>query len=86
MLPPHHLRTAITLMAFLVLPAFLSGSTGKTHGVQSPGMVYICTGPKAKAYHKTKDCSGLNRCSGNIVAVSQSKAREMGRHPCKKCY
>lgn len=41
--------------------------------------VYICTGPKAAVYHRTNHCSGLNRCSGDIVSVSLSKAKGMGR-------
>ncbi len=45
--------------------------------------VYICTGPKATAYHRTPDCKGLNKCSGNVVKVSRSKAKH--RSPCKIC-
>ncbi|VTY06899.1 Uncharacterised protein [Prevotella melaninogenica] len=49
-------------------------------------VVYICTGPKAETFHKHKDCSGLNKCSGTIKALSISKAKEMGRRACKICY
>lgn len=49
-------------------------------------IVYVCTGPTASTYHKSNRCSGLNRCSGEIVPVSLSKAKQMGRRPCKKCY
>jgi hypothetical protein len=48
--------------------------------------VYICTGPNSKRYHKYYDCRGLGRCSGDIKAVSVSKAQSLGRTPCKVCY
>lgn len=48
--------------------------------------VYICTGPNSKRYHRHSGCSGLDRCSEEIVAVSVSKAQSMGRTPCKLCY
>ena len=54
--------------------------------IEGDGSVYICTGPKAKVYHRTARCSGLNRCSGDIVSVSLEKAKQMGRRACKKCY
>ena len=54
--------------------------------IEGDGSVYICTGPKSKAYHRTDRCSGLNRCSGDIVSVSLEKAKQMGRRACKKCY
>ena len=48
--------------------------------------VYICTGPQSKRFHKTSHCRGLNSCSGDILAVSLSKAKSLGRTPCKWCY
>ena len=48
--------------------------------------VYICTGPNSKRYHKYYDCRGLGRCSGDIKAISVSKAQSLGRTPCKVCY
>lgn len=53
---------------------------------ETAAQVYICTGPKAKAYHKTDRCRGLNRCSGKVVSVSLEKAKQMGRRPCGICY
>ena len=47
---------------------------------------YICTGPQSKRFHKTSHCRGLNSCSGEILAVSISKAQSMRRTPCKWCY
>lgn len=48
--------------------------------------VYICTGPNSKRYHSHSDCRGLGKCSGEIKEVSVSKAKSMGRTPCKWCY
>lgn len=48
--------------------------------------VYICTGPNSKRYHSHSDCRGLGKCSGEIREVSVSKAKSMGRTPCKWCY
>ncbi len=47
--------------------------------------VYICTGPKAVAYHKTKDCKGLSKCSDDVVSVSLEKISKT-RRPFKICY
>jgi hypothetical protein len=48
--------------------------------------VYICKGGSAYTYHKSDRCSGLNRCTHTIVAVSKGDAeRAHRRRPCKKC-
>lgn len=47
--------------------------------------VYICTGPKAQVYHATSKCRGLNRCSGDIKAVSLEDIKK-SRRACKICY
>mgnify|MGYP003522114312 CR=1 FL=1 len=48
--------------------------------------VYICTGPKARVYHKTDECRGLDRCSGDVESVSLEQAKGMGRRECRICY
>lgn len=48
--------------------------------------VYICTGPYSKAYHKTSDCMGLSRCSGDIEGITEDEAIDEGRHKCRFCY
>lgn len=52
---------------------------------QSSTTVYICTSPKAKVYHKYKNCKGLMRCSGDIKAVSLELAKK-SRRACRICY
>lgn len=54
--------------------------------VSSSNRVFICTGPYSKAYHKTSDCMGLSRCSGDIEGVSEDEAIDEGRHKCHFCY
>ena len=48
--------------------------------------VYICTGRTAKRYHKTENCQGLSRCSGEVRKVTIDEAKAMHRTPCHWCY
>ena len=74
---------AISIAAFSIFAA--NPSKVNVNERTSSTTVYICTGPKAKVYHKYKDCKGLNRCSGDIVAISLEKAKKT-RRACKICY
>ena len=47
--------------------------------------VYICTGPNAYAYHKTKTCRGLRHCTGEIKEISLAQAKKENRKACKLC-
>lgn len=82
------LAVASLLLAVPTLVAFSTSYKQKanSNNVHGEPIVYVCTGPTASTYHKSNRCSGLNRCSGEIVPVSLSKAKQMGRRPCKKCY
>ena len=49
--------------------------------------VYICSSPKAYAYHKSKSCRGLNRCSYEIKEIAKSEATgKFKRSACKVCF
>lgn len=48
--------------------------------------VYVCTGPYAKRYHKTKTCGGLRNCSETIVKVTLKEAVADGKTQCQRCY
>lgn len=61
------------------------GFEGDTNVYNHNKTVYICTGPKAKVYHKYKDCRGLRNCSGDIKAVSLEQAKK-SRRACRICY
>lgn len=74
----------LILFFLLVLP--LSVITDQTTAAQKEKTVYICTGPKATTYHKTKDCRGLKKCSGEVKAVTESKAKTDKRSACKICH
>jgi hypothetical protein len=48
--------------------------------------VYICDSRGAYAYHSSKDCRGLNRCSHGILKVTLADAVKVyHRKPCKIC-
>lgn len=75
------------LLAVVVLPCLVSAGMGVVdHHAQADGKVYVCTGPQSKRYHCTPRCKGLHSCSKQVIAVSLSKARSMGRTPCGWCY
>ena len=76
----------VSLLLALPTSGVLGTGTKQNVNVEAGSTVYVCTGPKATTYHKTNHCSGLNRCNGSVVEVSLSKAKQMGRRPCKKCY
>jgi len=71
-------KLTLSLFTILLLSAFSPESPSST--------VYICTGPKAKAYHSISTCRGAKNCSEAIVAVSLAKAKKMGRRECKICW
>lgn len=73
-------------IALLLTPAIETIASQNGKQVYASEQVYICTGPTAKRYHKSANCRGLGRCSGEIIKVSKSKAKSMGKTPCKMCY
>ena len=70
----------ILLAALLYLSPNVSSNSNDT--------VYISKGSSAYAYHMKKSCRALKRCveEGHVITVTLSKAKEMGRRPCKICY
>ena len=76
------------MKALLLTLMLLTGnvSVNNTFHKVDVAYVYICTGPKSKRYHSTKDCNGLNKCSESIEKVTLAKAKEMGRDACGICY
>jgi len=70
----------ILLAALLYLTPNVSSNTSEN--------VYISKGNSAYAYHKKKSCRALKRCNeeGHVISVTLTKAKEMGRRPCKICY
>ena len=70
----------ILLAALLYMTYNVSSNTSEN--------VYISKGNSAYAYHKKKSCRALKRCNeeGHVISVTLTKAKEMGRRPCKICY
>jgi hypothetical protein len=38
------------------------------------GIVYICTGSSAYAFHSYSNCPGLNNCRGSVISIDQTSA------------
>ena len=72
------------LLNYCIVPFLLAVSASSCGS--SDGCVYICTGPYSKTYHKTADCMGLSRCSGDIEGITESEAIDEGRRKCRLCY
>ncbi len=70
----------IIIFCFLVMCLFSFCSAGKNRDA------YICTGPTAYAYHKTNNCKGLRRCTGEIKKISIKQAKKENRKACKLCF
>lgn len=47
--------------------------------------VWVCTSPKAYAYHSSDRCYLLNRCTYEIKVMSEREARQMRRSLCARC-
>ena len=74
----------ILLAMALSTPLFCSNIANSVEGETQ--IVYICTGPQSKVYHKHSDCKGLRSCSKDIRKVTLDKAKSMKRRACKWCY
>ncbi len=49
------------------------------------GMVYVCTGKYARAYHYNLLCKGLENCKKDVIVISEQEAEAQGRHLCRYC-
>ncbi len=47
--------------------------------------VYVCDTKTAKAYHTSKTCTGLAKCSGTVKEMTKAEAEKAGKTPCKMC-
>lgn len=83
------------LLLFAIFLVSLSGfagakpvNHGKSHLVafKKETDVYICNSSGAYAYHSSKTCRGLNRCTHEVLKVTLSDAVNVyKRKPCKIC-
>jgi len=55
-------------------------------GCSNDNSVYLCNGPESKAYHKTRHCQGLKRCTTDIESTDIATAMARHRRECGYCY
>ena len=75
------LAIGMTLAACVTTTSCASSEATNVEAVRSD-YVYICTGPKAKVYHSTPRCSGLNNCSRSVKKIPRSSTSRRG---CRRC-
>jgi len=69
----------------IILISCTKNNDNISSSVNNSDMVYVCTGPYAKAYHKDKDCKGLTNCSKEIKTISLNETQQMKRYSCRYC-
>ena len=83
-------KLLLTLMPLALIAIILFGTNALANQTSKPtkggGTVYICNSQGSYAYHSSKGCAALNRCSSSIKAVSAASAKSQGRSACQKCY
>lgn len=88
------LYPSIGIFLIMTLTIFFSSNKQKEKRIdkiagesfQNERVVYICTGPSAKKYHRIRTCRWLDNCSGEIEELPIEKAKARGKHPCRGCY
>lgn len=55
-------------------------------GCSATDKIYLCNGPTSVAYHRTKYCKGLRKCSSEIEVADRAQAKAKGRRACGYCY
>lgn len=73
---------------FLIIISIFLFSCGKKNPeteIKSDETVYICTGKLAYAYHKYRDCFGLNQCSDEIKEMKKEDAFKIRKRYCSFC-
>ena len=78
-------RIAVILLSLCLASSVHNKKPAVKSGTKSTVYVYVCTGDNAYAWHSSKTCRGLNRCSGDIIKITLSEAKERYERPCKIC-
>lgn len=74
------MKTTLRLFVATVAIAMASFTT-------PPEKVYVCDSKTSVAYHASKDCRGLNKCTHEIIYITKKDAMEnYGKRACKICY
>jgi len=67
------------LISFLLFTCFAFAKPAST--------VFICDSKGAKAYHSSKTCSGIKKCTHEIREITLKEATDIyNRVACKICY
>ncbi len=75
------MRKEVLFVVCLAMVVLLCGSCD-----MQDDEVWICTGPEAYVWHKTRNCRGLNDCSGSIVKRNVNELGSKYQRKCKICY
>lgn len=74
------------IILILISIFFLScGKENPESDIKPDDIVYICTGKLAYAFHKYKDCFGLNQCSDEIKEMKKDQALKIRKKYCTFC-
>jgi len=65
----------LMLIATVALMSFSGGRTA-----------FVCMSDTSVAYHATKRCKGLYKCSHEIREMTESEAKKLGKRPCHLCW
>ncbi len=73
-------------------PSLVSAATAQSYFAQlyanpEEANVYICNSKTVKAYHRWRNCRGLDKCNHDVEKVTETEAKEdYGRTRCMVCY
>jgi hypothetical protein len=84
----------IKIKVFVLLGILLLGVPMKTSAqntkiktqIKADTSVFICVSPNAYAFHSSKNCRGIQRCTHEIKSTSKIDATKLGYKPCRICY
>ena len=83
------MKTALLAWALLLCNPFAASRAARAMVAQRAvvtATVYVCMSKGSVAYHASDNCSGLNRCSHPLKAMSEAAAQELGKRACLKCH
>ncbi len=61
---------------FIFILGGYKACSGKEEKISGNSLIYICDSPNAYAYHYNINCHGLNRCTHEIIEISQDELNE----------
>lgn len=78
----------VKIIAFvlIIIPLTFTSCNDSKRKNNNDYSVYICDGPFAKRYHKHRNCSGLDNCSGSVFSSTHEEAEKQGLTKCQICY